>query len=74
MTPMTQRSLVRTLHLIGSGLIGWALYGSSDLTLTIAQWAVFPALVLSGLWIWKQGAIVRWLNNPAASIQTEGKE
>jgi len=52
MNPMKQRSLIRTIHLIGSGVIGWALYGHSDFALTIAQWAAFPALALSGLWMW----------------------
>lgn len=74
MSQLKQRSLIRTLHLVGSGLIGWALYGHSGFALTIAQWAVFPALVLSGLWMWKQGAIVRWLKNSATSNQKEGKE
>ncbi len=74
MVPMQQRVLTRNIHLICSGLIGLALYGDSDLALTVAQWVVFPALALSGLWIWKQGAIKRWLKTRVATRQQEGEK
>lgn len=69
MIPMKQRLLMRNTHLICSGLLGWALYGGSDFAMVISQWAVFPVLALSGLWMWKQGAIVRWFKNRAATQQ-----
>lgn len=63
---MKQRTLLRVLHLVGSGLIGWALYGSAELGMNLAQWVAFPALAASGIWMWKQGAIARWLKSRAA--------
>lgn len=65
------RTLLRTLHTIGSGVIGWALYDNSIRAMTLAQWVVFPALALSGIWMWKQGAIARWLK-PRAAPTTGG--
>lgn len=74
MAPMKQRSLLRTLHLVGSGLIGWALYGSSAVGMSLAQWVAFPALALSGVWMWKQGAISRFFKSHAATQQGQSKQ
>ncbi|WP_144055589.1 hypothetical protein [Octadecabacter antarcticus] len=74
MITIKQRPQLRTLHLIGSGLIGWALYGNTAVVMGLAQWVAFPALALSGVWMWKQGAISRWLNSRAATQHGHGEE
>ncbi len=54
------RTQLRNLHFIGAGVIGWSIYGAQPSIDTICQWIVFPSLVISGLWMWKQGVIARW--------------
>jgi len=55
MKPRTKRTAVRTAHLIGAASIGTYLYSPwSDLAwfALLNQVAIFPALAVSGLWMW----------------------
>lgn len=64
MSPANTRKLLQWGHFAASGVIGTYLYSPwsahpvlSGLTLYV----VFPAMALSGLWMWNQGRINRFL-------------
>ena len=55
MQPRSQRTALRTVHLVGAALIGTYLYSPwSDVAwfALLNQAVVFPGLALSGLWMW----------------------
>jgi hypothetical protein len=64
MTGASLRALMRALHLIGSALIGTFIYSPlSDVAwfAYLIQFGVIPLLSLSGIVMWQQGRIQRWL-------------
>ena len=69
MSAMMTRQVLRWGHIIASGLLGTYLYSpwSSDPVFSaIVLYVAFPGMALSGLWMWNQGRIHRWLNSKAA--------
>lgn len=51
-----QRSILRTFHLVGAGIIGTYIYspwGSLEWFTLLNQVVVVPLLSLSGIWMWK---------------------
>ena len=62
MTAATLRKTVRWFHIIGGLILGTYIYapwGSDPLFAAITQFVVTPALVVSGIFMWKQAAITR---------------
>ena len=59
----TQRATLRTLHLIGAGLIGTYVYSPWHDVAWFAllnQVLVVPALALSGVWLWRGQRLGQW--------------
>lgn len=55
MQPRSQRTALRSAHLVGAALLGTYLYSPwSDVAwfALLNQVVVFPALAVSGLWMW----------------------
>jgi hypothetical protein len=64
MTPAVTRRVLRWGHLAASGTIGLYLYSpwSADPIISaVVLYGVFPVMAVSGLWMWNQGLINRWL-------------
>lgn len=64
MTGRTLRTLSRALHLVGSALIGAFVYSPlGDLAwfTALMQFGVIPLLALSGVVMWQQARVQRWL-------------
>jgi hypothetical protein len=76
-----QRGILRVVHLVLSGMLGVYIYAppeeTGDLRL-ICQLVLFPALLVTGLWMWQQARVNRWLRRgkPAAvpAAATEAAE
>jgi hypothetical protein len=69
MNGKTLRTLSRALHLVGSALIGTYVYSPfSDLAwfTALMQFGVIPLLALSGVMMWQQGRVQRWLQRGGA--------
>lgn len=63
-TGRTLRTLSRALHLVGSALIGAYVYsplGDLSWFTALMQFGVIPLLALSGLVMWQQARVLRWL-------------
>ena len=64
MSPMTFRRTLRWTHIATSAVVGTYLYSpwSADPVFSaITLCGVFPLMGLTGLAIWQQGRITRWL-------------
>lgn len=62
MTATTFRSSLRWFHIVGGLIVGTYLYSpwsANAAFAAVALYVVTPALVLSGLAMWKQGALMR---------------
>jgi hypothetical protein len=60
------RTVLRWGHIAeGMFLVAYVYSGShSNAVLTdIARFVVIPLIVVSGLWLWQQGRIVRWMRS-----------
>ena len=57
------RTVLRGIHIAaGIFLVGYVYKFHSDANATgVAQKVVIPAIAVSGLWLWQQGRIVRWI-------------
>ncbi len=59
-----QRNILRVVHLVLSFMLGVYIYAppeeTGDLRL-ICQVVLFPALTATGLWMWQQVRVNRWL-------------
>lgn len=65
--PKTQRLMARVVHLLAAGVLGTATYGPIEIALslrTLSQYAVFPLLGLTGIWLWQGHRIRQWLQAP----------
>lgn len=68
MKPARTRRLVVWFHFFSSLVIGTYLYSplSADPTFkAVTLYVVFPAMALSGLWMWNMGRINRYLRGKA---------
>lgn len=62
MTAANLRKALRWFHILGGLVLGTYLYspwGTDPIFTTITLFVVTPAMVISGVWMWKQGAISR---------------
>jgi hypothetical protein len=65
--PQRQRTLSRALHLVGAGLIGTFVYAPPSVSAgmqPVIAFVVIPVLAVSGLFIWQQARITRFLRKP----------
>jgi hypothetical protein len=61
-SPRQTRAMLRVAHLLLAGVSGFALYSptvSDSLQRVLLGYGVFPALTLTGLWIWQQARVRR---------------
>lgn len=59
---VTIRKVLRWFHILGGLTLGTYLYspwGSDPIFTAVTLFVVTPGLVISGVWMWKQGAIAR---------------
>jgi hypothetical protein len=67
------RTILRWGHIVGGMFLVACVYSGSrqnvDLT-NIARFVVVPLIVLSGLWLWQQGRIVRWMRRTPSQTST----
>lgn len=62
MSPVMLRKALRWGHLIASGVLGTYLYSpwsENPVFAALVLYGVFPAMAVSGLWMWNQGRIGR---------------
>lgn len=67
------RTILRWGHIVGGMFFVAYLYsGSQRITVlsNIARFIVVPLSVLSGLWLWQQGRIVRWMRRTPSQTST----
>lgn len=70
MTAASLRVSLRWFHIVGGLIVGTYLYSpwSANAAFTaLTLYVVVPALVLSGLAMWKQGALMRLLRRSGAA-------
>ena len=64
MKPKRQRGVLRAVHIGLSFVMGFYVYAPleelGDVRL-IVQAVVFPALAVTGMWMWQQRRVNRWL-------------
>lgn len=75
MTARPLRLWLRWLHLGGSGLLGFYLYspfGGVPWVSFLTLWIVFPAMAVTGIWMWQQGRIARLLGSATSASTTQG--
>jgi hypothetical protein len=69
MRDATQRSIIRSIHLaLSIPIIGY-IYSPFDLIPDYApatRFVFFPAMLLSGLWMWKGHVVRRFISNRSA--------
>lgn len=65
------RTTLRWGHVLeGMFLVAYVYSGShtSAVLTNIARFVVMPLIVVSGLWLWQQGRIVRWMRRTTSQI------
>jgi hypothetical protein len=63
MKAATERKIIRWFHMIASIPIIGLIYGpvrNIPNAVSAIQWIIFPAIVLSGLWLWKGHFVKKW--------------
>lgn len=68
--PRTQRTTARTIHILVGLLLGTIVYAPSYVAaplLPIAQFVGIPAVIITGLFIWRQAQIRSWLRRRSAT-------
>lgn len=64
MKASTERKLIRWLHIIASVPIVGYIYGpvaQIPPAVTMIRWVLFPAVILSGLWLWQGHRVRKWM-------------
>ena len=62
MTPVTLRKTLRWGHIVAALVVGAYLYSplsANPVFAAFVLYAVFPLMAVSGVWMWKQGAIAK---------------
>ena len=60
------RVVMRWLHIIGGAIIATYIYSpwtDDPVFSLVVQVVVIPALIISGIVMWQQGRIMKWLRN-----------
>lgn len=63
MKASTERKIIRWIHIVASIPIIGYIYGpvkNFPHAVAAIQWAIFPLIVLSGLWLWKGHWVRKW--------------
>lgn len=64
MSPMTLRRTLRWTHIVTAALIGTYLYSpwsANPVFAAVTLYGVFPVMALTGIAMWQQGRIAKWL-------------
>lgn len=64
MSPMTLRRTLRRTHIVTAAVIGTYLYSpwsANPVFAAITLWVVFPLMAFTGMAMWQQGRIAKWL-------------
>lgn len=64
MKAATERKIIRWFHIIVSIPVIGYIYGpvkNFPNAVIAIKWAIFPLIVLSGLWMWKGHLLKRWI-------------
>lgn len=65
MKAATERKIIRWFHIIASIPIIGYIYGPVSQipqAVIMVRWAIMPAIILSGLWLWKGYVVKRWFS------------
>ncbi len=63
-TPRTQRTIARTIHITVGLLLGTIVYAPvyvGAVLIPIAQFVGIPAVIITGLYLWRQAQVRSWL-------------
>ena len=74
MKASAERKIVRWVHIILSIPVVGYIYGPVGLIPTasiIVRWFIFPAIVLSGLWLWKGHFVKKWFRKKDSQPKTQ---
>jgi thiosulfate reductase cytochrome b subunit len=75
MTASTQRTIVRWIHLIlAIPILGYVYSPFEELPNYAGptRFVFFPAIVLTGLWMWKGHVVRRWMKSPQTRSEPNG--
>lgn len=64
LTPRTQRTVARTIHITVGLLLGTIVYAPvyvGAVLVPIAQFVGIPAVIITGLYLWRQAQVRSWL-------------
>lgn len=70
MSAATERKIIRWFHIIASIPVVGYVYGPVSQipqAVVAVRWIIFPAIILSGLWLWK-GYVVKRLFKPRINL------
>jgi hypothetical protein len=69
MKASTKRNVFRTIHLIGAAIVGAYIYSpwkELEWFALLNKGVIFPALTVSGLWMWQGHKLRAWLNKKSS--------
>lgn len=67
MKAATERKVIRWFHILVSIPVIGYIYGpvaQIPEAVVVVRWVIFPAIILSGLWLWKGHAVKKWIAKP----------
>jgi len=73
LAPRTQRTIARTIHITVGLLLGAIVYAPvyvSAMLIPIAQFVGIPAVVITGLYIWRQAQVRAWMRRRSSQPAT----
>jgi hypothetical protein len=62
-----ERKVIRWFHILVSIPVIGYIYGpvaQIPEAVVMVRWVIFPAIVLSGLWLWKGHVVKKWFGKP----------
>lgn len=68
----TLRITLRWLHIVCAVVMGAALYSplkNSESFMTLVLYLIVPIVAVTGIAMWKQGKVMKWLNRQNGSAQ-----
>lgn len=68
------RTLTRIIHVVGSILLGVFIYsplGNQEWFSLLMQFGVMPLLGITGLVMWQQARVLKWLNGRGTATRSQ---
>lgn len=75
LTPRTQRTVARTIHITVGLLLGTIVYAPvyvGAVLIPIAQFVGIPAVIITGLYLWRQAQVRSWLRRRSGGAPAAG--